>query len=181
MLFNVFNAALIIGLIGCSKDAIEDNGTISFHRASESTIDPSNSENEYDYIGSSHNAELIAFVDSMKEADSHESDFIYDLYYVEGLPSKSEMENVAEQSDFDQTEYTGIMDSLYSEHTDAFAHYLEVREIVKNDSTLQKKVNAIRNYENDLDYSGYTAEEEKALKAMFSVARHTIILWGSEK
>ena len=177
----IFAMAALCGtfMVSCEKNLPSEQDK-KVELKSIPTVDPSNSKNEFDYFGEIHNNQLMHFVDSMKIARfTGSADYAYDRYYVQGLPSKSDLLNCILESNIDPENYSGLMSTLYNSNKKIFNHYLVVREIVNDTTTLQEKVNAIKSYENNVDYSEFNKDEIMALKATFSVARYTMVFWSS--
>lgn len=171
---------LAMVLVGCEKSSFNSD-TVNNKKYGKSGTEPANVDNAYDFIGKSHNDQLMTFVDSMKSSGSYEYNFIYDHFYVKGMLDKVHFESVIIQANYDPNNYTGIMDSLYSVHSELFEQYLYIRSIVNDSNDLKSKINALIAHENDLDYSNYNSNESMALFATFSVARYSMYLWASSE
>jgi hypothetical protein len=168
-------------ILSCKKNLSDDSERIQdriIATLKSSMVSPSNPYNEYDYIGMSHNDKLIYFVNSHNKSLSHDFDSIYALFYIEGLPSKIDFLNMIDQANVDPEKYTGFLDSLYEKNLNLFKHYLFVRNVVNDSIALSEKVKTIFEYENTLDYSNLSSDKIMALKAAFSVARYSLVLWA---
>ena len=143
------------------------------------TVDPSNSTNEFDYIGQRHNELLYDLVTSVNP-NMIDPNYIYDLYYYSGAPSFSDLENILSQKNYDSEDYTGKMKTLFDNNPALFVVYADISELIEGDGNLQQKVDQIISYENSFDFSNFTSNQKVALKAMFSVARHSMVLWESK-
>ncbi len=142
-------------------------------------VDPTNVRNDFDYIGDEHNLALIQYVDSLTSTQMNfDADYAYDRFYSEELPEREDFLMMVKQfRDESHSDYTGLADSLYRANVQLFIHFFNLIEIVEADQNLDFKVEAVNAYEDNLDYSSLPPEEELALEAMFSVARHSMVLW----
>lgn len=166
-------------MVGCETKQSCDLDQIKAKTSKSSLVSPSNSTNEYDYIGQRHNDSLLQLVTTF-DPNLIDSEFIYNLYYYEGAPSFLDLESVLSQMNSNSDDYTGKMKTLFDNNTTLFLVLDDILDLIKSDINLQQKVNQIISYENSFDYSVLTSNQKIALKAMFSVARHSMVLWENE-
>lgn len=179
---------LLMGItvfVGCEKESNLSQITIEKDETIEKSvinyeINPSNPLNEFDYIGQEHNIKLVNFIDSVIDHTTLEEHFVYNYFYIDGVPTEENIVNIIKQSSYNPDEYSGFMLEMYNENVSIFSHYLMVVSIINNSDSISSKVNSIISYENSIDYTGYTNEENLALKSMFSVARYSTVLWATE-
>lgn len=170
-------------LVSCEKTSTIDQTNLnSGFNVTERTslISPANPLNQYDYVGQTHNRELMHFIDSILPKPPIEDTIIYNRFYVQGMPSYVELVELLSQREYDPTNYTPLMAQLYRENSVLFPYLNNVNSIVNGNYTLQQKIDALKYYENSINYSIFTANQTMALKAAISVARYSSVLWASQ-
>jgi len=178
-------AFLVLGittLISCEKDNVKQVNSVSEvdkYSTNSILVDPTNTSNEYDYIGKEHNEMLVYFVDSVINPSSLEEHFVYDYYFVEGLPTEGQMINIIKQANYNPDDYTGLMAELYNENIEIYNYYIDVLTVLNNSESIQSKVISILALENSIDYTLFNSHQNMAIKSMFSVARHSTVLWAT--
>lgn len=167
--------------ISCEKSTELNQATNSEEPALKAIVSPSNELNEFDYIGQSHNQLLVSFIDSMRASNSTEHPTLYQSFYVEGLIDENSLTSILEQVNYNPEEYTGIMDSLYTARPDLFEHYLFIRDVMNDSSSLEEKLDNLLNYENEIDYAVLSDSDNLIIKATFSTARYSLYLWSERE
>ena len=166
-------------MFSCEPSQTNDFDQTKAKSSKSSLVSPSNPSNEYDYIGQRHNDSLFQLVTTV-DPNLIDSEYISDRYYYSGAPSFSDLESILSQMNYDSEDYTGKMKTLFDNNPNLFLVFNDISDLIKSDDNLQQKVNQIISYENSFDFSAFTSNQKIALKSMFSVARHSMVLWASE-
>lgn len=174
-------AVSLVLTLSCEKSS-ELNQTIKSEEPTlKAVISPSNDLNEFDYIGQTHNELLVSFIDSTRASGSTEHPTLYQNFYVEGLVDENTLTSILQQVNYNPENYTGIMDSLYSARPDLFEHYLSIRDVMNDSSSLEEKLANLRDYENGIDYTVLSDSDNLIIKATFSTARYSLYLWSERE
>lgn len=167
-------------MVSCESNKQSDFKPVSTSRI-KSVVLPSNSSNAYDYIGQLHNDSLYVLV-TTSDPSKISKEYIYNRYYSTGISfTLEQVESILSQVAIDPKDYTGYMKTLYDNNQAVMPALNDVLEIVNSDSSLQSKVSQIISYENSYNFSSHSQNHVIALKAMFSVARHSMVLWATEE
>lgn len=167
-------ASSLLAIQSCDNDATDEpdfNVSIS---------GPGNSNNPYDSIGEQHNLKLIHYIDSVKCPSSTTVEDVYNHYYQQGLMSSTDLVSSLDQVDYNTDGYTGYIDSLYNVHTYMWPYYLDIRDIVNNGESLNQIVQMLIDYENSLDLSSFSSQEQMTIYSALSVARYSTYMWSDK-
>lgn len=162
----------------CTTSEDEDHSDPNFLNAKNQII-PNNNENEFDFAGEHHNSKLIVFVDDYLLRDSIQSS--EDVFnYFEASPKLSEI-ILAHDEMFrdDPIEFERICSDVYNADPIIHEYFKNLQGIAEaSNSTLEQKLEGIREFEHDFEYENYPTNIQECLKSMSSVARFSLLLWA---